>query len=239
MKKTLLIAFAGVMMFAFTQCGPKDSNGSKNRQNDSEENAEEAEEVEGSQEYVDFMKAAKEYESQLKKARCCEDLVEAEKALERSNWFRKTINNSYEEEKMTSREQDKFERRADEIEELLDELIKEYGCEEESDWDDDDDYYSYGSGSKEYREKTNAMNEIIKIVNSANTCDDLQLAALSMLFMFNDDYADNERMTSSEEDELNKLMEDFERIYDRKSEALRCDDDSNDYDDDDDDDFGF
>ena len=59
MKKTFMIALAGLMLFAFTQCGG------------------------GSKEFQDSKKAIKEQISILKGIKTCEDLEKAEEKLEK------------------------------------------------------------------------------------------------------------------------------------------------------------
>ena len=106
MRRNLLIALAGMMMFAFTQCGGG-----------------------GSKEFKDFEKAINEFESQIKKAKSCDDIIEAEMALDDCDW----VNNDYsDDEQMTESEREK----ADEI---MKRVLKVYEEQEEnlcSDYED-------------------------------------------------------------------------------------------------------
>ena len=63
MKKTILLALMGFMLFAFTQCGSGESK-----------------------EFKDFQKALNEFESQVNKAKSCDDLIAAEVAFGKCQW---------------------------------------------------------------------------------------------------------------------------------------------------------
>ena len=115
MKKTLIIALAGMMLFAFTQCG---GNGNGN----------EAKTVKGSLEYKDSKKMLQEFEKLVKDANTCDELQEAAIGL----LFSGLASNEYaEEEKMTEEEEKKLDEYMDEIGNVIEKKSKELGCDEE------------------------------------------------------------------------------------------------------------
>ena len=80
MKKTLMIALAGMMLFAFTQCG----NDSKDSKKDGESTETQ---VSGSKEYQNYVKYIDEATKVLKNAKDCDkyekDLVQLEKKYDK------------------------------------------------------------------------------------------------------------------------------------------------------------
>ena len=108
MKKTLMIALAGMMLFAFTQCGG---------------------EVSGSKEYQDNMEMYKEFEKTVKNAKTCDELGEALTSL-----FLTGLANNKEyadNEKMTADEKDKLDKYSESFEELFQKQSEKLGCEED------------------------------------------------------------------------------------------------------------
>ena len=99
MKKTFLLALAGMMLFAFTQCGGGESK-----------------------EFKDFKKAISEFESQLKSAKSCDDLIKAEAVFDDSDW---AINNYSEKDKMTDAEEGKAREMLEKAGELYDKREEE------------------------------------------------------------------------------------------------------------------
>ena len=128
MKKTLIIALAGMMMFAFTQCG---GNG-KEKETKHEQPVEEATIVEGSQEFLDNMELLNQMEKSIKDAQTCEELQGAVLGM-----FGMAMANSQkeysEQEAITEEEQEKLDDLGDELQELIESKVEELGCEEESD----------------------------------------------------------------------------------------------------------
>jgi uncharacterized Fe-S cluster-containing protein len=109
MKKTLMIALAGMTLFAFTQCG---GGG-----------------VSGSQEYQDCMKLYQDFEKTVKNAKTCDELSEA-----LTNLFVTSLADDKEyadNEKMTEDERDKFEEYSETVEELFQKQAEKLGCEED------------------------------------------------------------------------------------------------------------
>ena len=109
MKKTLIIALAGIFMFAFTQCGGGASSGSK--------------------EYQDTMKMYKEVEKTIKDAKTCDELSDA---LMGMLLMGLADNNEYaENEKMTEAEKAELDKYGESFEELFKKQSEKLGCEED------------------------------------------------------------------------------------------------------------
>lgn len=109
MKKTLIIALAGIMMFAFTQCG----GGA----------------VSGSKEYQDNMKMYKEVEKTIKNAKTCDELSDAIMSMLLMGL---ADNNEYaENEKMTEAEKAELDKYGESFEELFQKQSEKLGCEED------------------------------------------------------------------------------------------------------------
>ena len=109
MKKTLIIALAGIVMFAFTQCGGGATSGSK--------------------EYQDSMKMYKEIEKTIKDAKTCDELIDA---LMGMLLMGLADNNEYaENEKMTEAEKAELEKYGESFEELFKKQSEKLGCEED------------------------------------------------------------------------------------------------------------
>ncbi len=108
MKKTIIIALAGIMMFAFTQCGGG---------------------VSGSKEYQDNMKMYKEVEKTIKNAKTCDELGEA---LMGMLLMGLADNNEYaDNEKMTEAEKAELDKYGESFEELFKKQADKLGCEED------------------------------------------------------------------------------------------------------------
>ena len=108
MKKTIIIALAGIMMFAFTQCGGG---------------------VSGSKEYQDNMKMYKEVEKTIKNAKTCDELSDAIMSMLLMGL---ADNNEYaDNEKMTEAEEAELEKYGESFEELFKKQADKLGCEED------------------------------------------------------------------------------------------------------------
>ena len=114
MKKTLMIALAGMMLFAFTQCSGKGN---------------ETKTVKGSKEYQDNMKMYKEIEKAIKDAKTCDELGDALM----STFFMALANDKEyaDDEKMTEAEKTELEKYGDSFEELFEKQAEKLGCEED------------------------------------------------------------------------------------------------------------
>lgn len=108
MKKTLLIALAGMMLFAFTQCGGGKAKGSK--------------------EYQDTKALIEKLETAVKDANSCDELQEAALAVIFSGL---AMEKYTEEEKMTESEKAEIEKLGKELEEVIEKQTKKLGCEDE------------------------------------------------------------------------------------------------------------
>lgn len=108
MKKTLMIALAGMMLFAFTQCGGGKAKGSK--------------------EYQDTKALIEKLETAVKDANSCDELQEAALAVIFSGL---AMEKYTEEEKMTESEKAEIEKLGKELEEVMEKQTKKLGCEDE------------------------------------------------------------------------------------------------------------
>lgn len=108
MKKTLMIALAGMMLFAFTQCGGGKAKGSK--------------------EYQDTKALIEKLETAVKDANSCDELQEAALAMIFSGL---AMEKYTEEEKMTESEKAEIEKLGKELEEVMEKQTKKLGCEDE------------------------------------------------------------------------------------------------------------
>ena len=84
------------------------------------------------------------------------------------------------------------------------------------------------SSSKQFKETKEMFEGIQKAVDEANDCEQLQEAALTLVFgslgaSFGD-YADDEKMTEKEEAEIDKLTEKISKAIEDKSTKFGCDD---------------
>ena len=109
MKKTLIIALAGIMMIAFTQCGGGGS-------------------VTGSKEYQDNMKLYKEIEKSVKNAKTCDELSQAVMGMLLMGLA--NDKDYAENEKMTEAEEAELDKLGDSFQELLEQQSEKLGCEE-------------------------------------------------------------------------------------------------------------
>ena len=108
MKKTIIIALAGIMMFAFTQCGGG---------------------VSGSKEYQDNMKMYKEVEKTIKNAKTCDELSAA---LMGMLFMGLADDNEYaDNEKMTEAEKAELDKYGESFEEIFKKQADKLGCEED------------------------------------------------------------------------------------------------------------
>ena len=82
-------------------------------------------------------------------------------------------------------------------------------------------------GSKEYQETTEMYQTLEKAVKDATTCEELQEAALGLLFsgLASKSYTDEEKMTEQEEKKLEEYVEKLSETIEKKAEKLGCDDD--------------
>ena len=89
-------------------------------------------------------------------------------------------------------------------------------------------FASCGGGTKEskqFTEQKEKIQEIEQMIESAETCDDLTMAAFGFLALAIEDeeYLEEEKMTAAEEDEFEKLAEELSNKMSVKAAALGCD----------------
>lgn len=118
MKKTLMIALAGMMLFAFTQCDDS-SNGSKKDGDNTETK------ISGSKEYQNYAKGFDEIMNVVKNAKDCDRLQEDVARIEA-----KYDNKFDEKDRMTEDEESKLDKTREKFMNLLMEKIKELGCDD-------------------------------------------------------------------------------------------------------------
>ena len=106
MKKTLMIALAGMMLFAFTQCG-----GNK-----------------GSKEFQDNKALSEKFEKAINEAQTCDELQDAVLEVLISGM---TVEEYAEEDKMTEAEQAEMEKLGEKLEKLMEEKVAKLGCDDE------------------------------------------------------------------------------------------------------------
>ncbi len=116
MKKTLIIALAGIMMFAFTQCGGGGNTNSGSKI------------AKGSKEYQDNLELYQKIEKSVKDAKTCDELGEAIMSVLLMGLAN---DKEYaENEKMTEAEQAELEKLGDSFQELFEKQSEKLGCEE-------------------------------------------------------------------------------------------------------------
>ena len=83
--------------------------------------------------------------------------------------------------------------------------------------------------SKQFADQKQKVQEIENMVKEAETCDDLTLAAFGFLALASDDteYTEEEKMTSAEEQEIEKLFEELSNTMGSKAVELGCDKEEN------------
>ena len=113
MKKTLMIALAGMMLFAFTQCGSNDGG----------------KVAKGSKEYQDNVELYNQIEKAIKNAKTCDELSDA---ILTTFLAGLTKDKTYtEEEKMTEEEAAELEKLGDNFKELFEKQAEKLGCEDD------------------------------------------------------------------------------------------------------------
>ena len=103
MKKTLMIALAGMMLFAFTQCG-----GNK-----------------GSKEFQDSKALIEKLEKAINDSKTCEEMEDAALAVLLSGL---AMENYAEEDKMTEAEKAEIEKLGEKLEKVMEDKANKLGC---------------------------------------------------------------------------------------------------------------
>lgn len=107
MKKNMIIALAGMMLFAFTQCGGKGT-------------------AKGSKEFQDNMELYNKLEKAAKDAKTCDELQEAAMATILSALVPQKYTD---EEKMTDSEKDEIKKLGEKLEKVIEERSDKLGCD--------------------------------------------------------------------------------------------------------------
>lgn len=82
-----------------------------------------------------------------------------------------------------------------------------------------------GKGSKEFQDGLNIYEQAEKSIKAANTCEELEKAVTDMFEMAlttEQKYAEGEKATEKEKDELNQFGDKLRELYKVKSEKLGC-----------------
>ena len=79
-------------------------------------------------------------------------------------------------------------------------------------------------GSKEFQDSKALLEKLEKAVNDSKTCEELEDAALTVLFsgLAMEEYAEEDKMTEAEKTEIEKLGEKFEKVMEAKVAELGC-----------------
>lgn len=164
MKKTLMIALAGLMLFAFTQCGSNDSNkNDSNKEGDKKEKVkngaqdavkndnsadfnERASDIEelslgGTEQFNDNVKMLKGVMEAINNSNTCEEFQT--NLISAAFMAMAYIKDEYPDgQKMTEDEQKQLEKISKELDQAMEKKQKELGCEEGF-GDDDDDFEDF------------------------------------------------------------------------------------------------
>lgn len=126
MKKTLIIALAGMMMFAFTQCGG-------NSENKTSEKKAEKTTVKGTQQFMDMQEAYNEVEKMIKDINTCEELEEVALAVALSGAATSLGNSKYTpEERVTKDEEEKLGEILKDLSDQIEKKAEKLGCEKKT-----------------------------------------------------------------------------------------------------------
>ena len=124
MKKTLIIALAGMMLFAFTQCG-----GNKN-ENGKKEDKTETKTTKATEQYTEMKEAFEEVEKMIKDTKDCEELKEAAFAVALGALAVELGGDDYTaEEKMTEKEKEQFNKMIEDLGDKAQKKAKQLGCD--------------------------------------------------------------------------------------------------------------
>lgn len=124
MKKTLIIALAGMMLFAFTQCGGKTENGKEDKAKT------ETKTVKGTKQFMEMKEAYDEIEKMIKDTKDCEELKEAAFAVALGALAVELGGDEYAaEEKMTEKEKEQFNKIIEDLGEKTKKKAEQLGCD--------------------------------------------------------------------------------------------------------------
>ena len=115
MKKTLIIALAGMMMFAFTQCGG---------------NGKETKSVKATKQFTEMKEAFDAVEKMIKDTKNCEELQEAAFSVALGALAVELGGDEYTaEEKMTEKEKEQFNKIIEDLSDKAQKKAKQLGCD--------------------------------------------------------------------------------------------------------------
>ena len=123
MKKNLIIALAGMMLFAFTQCGDDGKDTKKDGENKGKK-----ETISGSKEYAEALDALKRYEKALDKVKDCEDMDIALNEFRLAEYKLSKKHDEFGSDTMTLEEKEKFRKQADVVYTKEENKAKELNC---------------------------------------------------------------------------------------------------------------
>lgn len=123
MKKTLIIALAGMMLFAFTQCG-----GGKNE--NGKEDKTEIKTSKATKQFTEMKEAFDEVEKMIKDTKDCEELKEAAFAVALGALAVELGGDDYTaEEKMTEKEKEQFNKMIEDLGDKAKKKAEQLGCD--------------------------------------------------------------------------------------------------------------
>ena len=124
MKKTLIIALAGMMLFAFTQCG-----GGKN-ENKEDKAKTETKSAKASKQFTEMKEAYDEIEKMINDTKDCEELKEAAFAVALGALAIELGGDEYTaEDKMTEKEKEQFKKIIDDLSDKTQKKAEQLGCD--------------------------------------------------------------------------------------------------------------
>ena len=125
MKKTLIIALAGMMLFAFTQCG-----GGKNENGKDDKAKTETKTVKASKQFTEMKEAFDEVENMIKDTKDCEELKEAAFAVALGALAVELGGDEYTaEDKMTEKEKEQFNKIIEDLSDKAQKKAEQLGCD--------------------------------------------------------------------------------------------------------------
>ena len=131
MKKTLMIALVGMMLFAFTQCGGngKDKGSANETAVEETQAVEETPSTDCSKQFTEMKEGFAELEKVINEATTCEEVEEVAMALVLSNAAIGLSDKFADGEKMTAEEQEQFKEMSEKLMKKAEKKAEELGCE--------------------------------------------------------------------------------------------------------------
>ena len=125
MKKTLIIALAGMMLFAFTQCG-----GGKNENGKEDKAKTETKTVKATKQFAEMKEAYDEIEKMINDTKDCEELKEAAFAVALGALAIELGGDDYTaEDKMTEKEKEQFKKIIEDLSDKAQKKAEQLGCD--------------------------------------------------------------------------------------------------------------